>query len=104
MCIVIDAITQKHIYIESEIYFFDSREFRDSNLKREAVFSRNFSRNRRFLRTGSRRSLWCSLYVEKDILHESENIHSYHSVFRNKHKRICKLKTLCLNFFSCEDD
>jgi len=44
-----------------------------SNLKREGVSSRNFSRKRKFRLTGSRKSDWCSLCVVKDILHMSEN-------------------------------
>ena len=54
--LVINAVTQKHI--EGEIYFFDSRECRTSNLKREWGYSRNFSLNRRIRRTGSGRSVW----------------------------------------------
>ena len=57
-----------------------------SNLKREGVSTRNFSRKRRFRLTGSRKSDWCSLCVVKDILHVSENTHSYLCVFRNKSK------------------
>jgi len=72
--------------------------FRASNLKRKGGFSRNFSRNRRFRRTGSRRTVWCSLCVEKDIFHERQNTHYYPCVFRKKPKSICKLNYFCLNF------
>jgi len=58
-------------------------EFRDSNFKSEGGFYRNICRNWMFRRTGSRRSIWCSLCVEKDILHEWQNTHSYSCVFWN---------------------